>query len=571
MSRLVRHGLTLPAEGDIGMSNRQQDYYDKIPREGSGTSLKSRVEGQAEILRDDTIPEYPFRDHHPSVDELYGWYDELVAGYPNLITKIRMGYSAEGRDLWVLEVTSDGDTQVDHKPGFLVDGTMHAREWSTTQAASYFMWRLLTEYDIDPTIHWLLNNRRIYVIPMLNPDGYIYDGDGAETLGHHWRKNRNDATPTDEIGVDLNRNWDHYWDWGNSDPAAVDYQGEAPFSECETEHLRSFMLSRTIDSYQNLHSFGGMLLFPWGYPADRSPHDDWYRGMASHMTTHTSKMGDENLHYSYGQPYEEVCYAAPGASLDWLYATTGAQALVFELETGDGEWYPDPEHIMTINKDVYDALVYQTRVADVDLGDGTTLLFPPVPYIAYGTVTDSDGAPVVGTTVTLENLDTEETLSITTDMNGYYELNWGNLVEHGCSLTDACCLSVGAFSTHFTIGDEWGVRVDVEIPACHLTISSTAGGLVMTPGEGVFTYTEATVVGLGAEPREGYRFVNWTGDVAAIGDANASTTTITMEGDWSISANFRRTSNRPLVRGIMVAVAAVGLVPLFLLRRRRRA
>ena len=39
---------------------------------------------------------------------------------------------------------------------------------------------------------------------------------------------------------------------------------------------------------------------------------------------------------------------------------------------------------------------------------------------------------------------------------------------------------------------------------------------------------------------EGYRFVEWTGDVGTIADVYAATTTITMNGDYSITANFVR-------------------------------
>ena len=72
----------------------------------------------------------------------------------------------------------------------------------------------------------------------------------------------------------------------------------------------------------------------------------------------------------------------------------------------------------------------------------------------------------------------------------------------------------------------------------NLTISSTEGGEVTTPGEGTFTYHEGTVVNLVAEAEEGYYFVNWTGDVSAITDVNADTTSITMNGQYSINANF---------------------------------
>ena len=72
----------------------------------------------------------------------------------------------------------------------------------------------------------------------------------------------------------------------------------------------------------------------------------------------------------------------------------------------------------------------------------------------------------------------------------------------------------------------------------NLTIASTAGGSVTTPGEGTFTYDEGTVVILAAKPDEGYQFANWTGDVNTITDVEDGTTTITMNGDYTITANF---------------------------------
>ena len=71
-----------------------------------------------------------------------------------------------------------------------------------------------------------------------------------------------------------------------------------------------------------------------------------------------------------------------------------------------------------------------------------------------------------------------------------------------------------------------------------LTISSSVGGNVTSPGEGMFTYDEGTVVNLMAEAEEGYYFVNWTGDVGTVADVDAHTTNITINADFSITANF---------------------------------
>ena len=71
-----------------------------------------------------------------------------------------------------------------------------------------------------------------------------------------------------------------------------------------------------------------------------------------------------------------------------------------------------------------------------------------------------------------------------------------------------------------------------------LTISSTPNGSVITPGEGTFTYNEGKVVRLVARSALGYAFVGWTGDVATINTVKSFSTTIIMDGDYSITANF---------------------------------
>jgi hypothetical protein len=71
-----------------------------------------------------------------------------------------------------------------------------------------------------------------------------------------------------------------------------------------------------------------------------------------------------------------------------------------------------------------------------------------------------------------------------------------------------------------------------------LTISSTEGGEVTEPGEATYLRGEGKVVNLVATPDEGYRFVNWTGNVSTIANVTAAATNITMDGDYSITANF---------------------------------
>jgi uncharacterized repeat protein (TIGR02543 family) len=96
------------------------------------------------------------------------------------------------------------------------------------------------------------------------------------------------------------------------------------------------------------------------------------------------------------------------------------------------------------------------------------------------------------------------------------------------------------------INDDYSITanfVAAPVDRHDLTVSSTEGGSVTIPGDGTFTYDAGTVVDLVAEAEEGYRFVNWTGDVGTIDDVNDATTTITINGEYTITANFVITIN----------------------------
>ena len=74
---------------------------------------------------------------------------------------------------------------------------------------------------------------------------------------------------------------------------------------------------------------------------------------------------------------------------------------------------------------------------------------------------------------------------------------------------------------------------------CTLTVSSTGGGTVRVPGEGTFSYDWGTVVELIALPSTFYNFDRWDGDVGTILNVNGAATEITIDNDYSITAQFR--------------------------------
>jgi hypothetical protein len=116
---------------------------------------------------------------------------------------------------------------------------------------------------------------------------------------------------------------------------------------------------------------------------------------------------------------------------------------------------------------------------------------------------------------------------------GYQFVSW---ISDVCTIAD-----VNDATTIITMQGDYSITANFEeTPLLHydLTIVSTAGGSVTTPGEDTFTYDEGTVVNLVAEAEEGYHFVNWTGNVDTIANIGEASTTITMQGEYSITANF---------------------------------
>jgi len=164
-----------------------------------------------------------------------------------------------------------------------------------------------------------------------------------------------------------------------------------------------------------------------------------------------------------------------------------------------------------------------------------------------GTATDmSDESPYEAGTV----------VSIKAEANaGYRFVNW-------TAAPEVVFDSANAAETTFTMPDE-AVTVTANFVAVYeLTISSTEGGEVTSPGEGTFTYDEGTVVDLVAKAEEGYRFVEWTGNVATIDDLNAPSTTVITDGDYSITANFEEQEEEEppsdTTGGCFIATAAYG-------------
>jgi len=112
---------------------------------------------------------------------------------------------------------------------------------------------------------------------------------------------------------------------------------------------------------------------------------------------------------------------------------------------------------------------------------------------------------------------------------GYLFVSWTGDISAIADVYDA--------ESTITMNGDYSITAEF-VPVYDLTISSGAGGSVTTPGEGTFTHGAGTVVDLVARADEGYDFVDWTGDVGTIAYVNYYSTTITIDSDKSITANF---------------------------------
>ena len=127
---------------------------------------------------------------------------------------------------------------------------------------------------------------------------------------------------------------------------------------------------------------------------------------------------------------------------------------------------------------------------------------------------------------------TEVSLLATPD-SGYWFVGWSGGGAPIAEVTSASTIIT-------SVEADYSIKANFEIAPGKfgLTTSSTAGGSVTVPGEGTFIYDDGKSVGLVATPASGYQFVNWSGDVGTIVNVNAASTTIAMNGNYSITANF---------------------------------
>jgi carboxypeptidase T len=255
-----------------------------------------------------------------------------------------LGTTVQGRPIWGLRLGKRMDAP-DRRPAVVLNALTHAREPEGMQTLFCFVDDLLSRYDTDSFARYLLDQRVIYICPLVNPDGYYYNQTISPGGGGSWRKNRrNNGT---SYGVDLNRNFGFKWGYDNlgSSPTATSetYRGPSAFSEPETQAQRDLVNSLKPVTGLSFHSYSDLFVHPWGYatltPPDSMAFWEW------------------NDEATRGSPYfagegPRILYATNGDFNDWTYGDTVARPRCFswtpEIGTeADGFW-PAPSRIVPL-------------------------------------------------------------------------------------------------------------------------------------------------------------------------------------------------------------------------------
>jgi carboxypeptidase T len=308
-----------------------------------------------------------------TITETYASAQAIVLARPNLASWASIGPTWEkanlpqpaGTDLYVLRLTNSAVPGP--KPRLFVMASIHAREYAPAELLTRFAETLVSQYGINPDVTWLLDYREILLLLQANPDGRKQ----AEA-GQLWRKNTDrNYCPSDPYsrGADLNRNFPYQWIGLGSSGLECDetYRGASAGSETETQDILSFVNAQFPDQrpddltspapadtpglFLDLHSYGNLVLWPWGWTGAPAPNADALQTLGRKFAFINGSFPEQSVDL----------YATNGTTDDYAYGALGVAAYTFEMGT---DFFQDcPTFENTILPDYLPALLYAAKAA----------------------------------------------------------------------------------------------------------------------------------------------------------------------------------------------------------------
>jgi carboxypeptidase T len=292
----------------------------------------------------DKPPGYEFYHSYAETEQVI---DDAVAAHPDIAAKFSIGTSYEGRQIWGIEITRNVSADP-VRPAIFVNGLMHARERASAELAIYIIGLLVDNYGkgsaLGQQVTSIVDNRVVYIVPMMNPDGAEYDFSGG--VFHKWRKNRQPIPGSSYIGIDLNRQFGFTWNCcggkSSGNPASDYYRGPAPWYAPEVVAYRDFVDGRAaaghpISEILSLHSAARLDLWPYSYTTLAVPStmtaDDHaaFVAIGKHMAALNGYRAEQG----------SSLYKVDGDQDDWAYHEHRIFAFTIELPKGSlKRYYP---------------------------------------------------------------------------------------------------------------------------------------------------------------------------------------------------------------------------------------
>ncbi len=298
----------------------------------------------------------------------------LANSFPNISRFYSAGKSYQNLDMYVFKI-SDNPAVEEREPAVCFNGATHAREpMGTTLCIDYIKY-LLTNYGTDSLVTWFVNNREIYFMPVMNPDGYRYNSDsGGATANYRKSRHLYSGQSSTTAGVDLNRNYGYKWGYDNSGSSPLvtseTYRGPSRFSELETQIARDVFLPKKIRTQIDYHSYGSYNLCVWGYSSSAEPIPD----SVTQWEILDSMRAKNGYPASRTGPVARVLYTANGTSIEWEMKDTlhnGVPKFVtyaYCIETNQTDFWEGYNNYTVIQNNINQCRpvnIYFTKIAGV--------------------------------------------------------------------------------------------------------------------------------------------------------------------------------------------------------------
>ncbi|CAL9433418.1 M14 family metallopeptidase [Streptomyces werraensis] len=312
----------------------------------------------------------------PSADSRYHNYaemnaeiDQRIAAYPSIMSKRVIGKSYQGRDIVAVKV-SDNVGADEAEPEVLFTHHQHAREHLTVEMALYLLRELGAGYGSDARVTKMVQEREIWIVPDLNPDGGEYDI--ATGSYRSWRKNRQPNSGSSYVGTDLNRNWDYRWGCcggSSGSKSSETYRGSAPESAPEVKVVADFVRGRVVGGVQQIkagidfHTYSELVLWPFGYT-----YSDTTTGMTADDHAAFKAVGQKMAASNgYTAQQSSDLYITDGSIDDYLWGAHKIFGYTFEMyprSASGGGFYPPDEVIERETSRNRDAVLQLLENAD---------------------------------------------------------------------------------------------------------------------------------------------------------------------------------------------------------------